>query len=510
MKSRTELFVYNSSTMVAQTIIAMVANFIIPKILMTVYGSEINGFVVSVKQFVAYFLLVEAGITGASTVSLYKPLAEQNIPAINGVLSAAKKFYYQSGWAFVGLVSLLAIFYPLFIKTNLLSFWQMFITVFALGATGVMDFFTLSKYRLLLSASQRIYVISFGRILYAVLNVIITWVLAKAGCSVVTLQVALIISVIARTALLQWYVKKNFPFVDYNAKPDNSSIKDRWNVLYLDLLSNLQTCLPVMLATMFTTLQEVSVYSIYALVLTGLKSVMGIFSSGLYASFGDVIARKQLETLQKSTQEFEQAYYSIITVVYSTALMLIIPFMALYTKGVNDANYMVPSLGFMFVLNGLLYNIKTPQGMLIISAGMFRQTRWQNTIQAAILAIVGLIGAKLWGLQGILFGVICSNLYRDIDLLFFIPKHLTHLSYKKTLKHGLAALGTFAAVAALWQHLPINIHSVMQWILYAIIITIAISAWTIALNYAIDRENMKNIYARIAGLVMKKLKKNKK
>ena len=106
MKSRTELFVYNSSTMVAQTIIAMVANFIIPKILMTVYGSEINGFVVSVKQFVAYFLLVEAGITGASTVSLYKPLAEQNIPAINGVLSAAKKFYYQSGWVFVGLVSL--------------------------------------------------------------------------------------------------------------------------------------------------------------------------------------------------------------------------------------------------------------------------------------------------------------------------------------------------------------------------------------------------------------------
>lgn len=509
MKTRTEIFVYNSTTIIVQRIIAMLAAFIIPRIIMTVYGSEINGFIVSVKQFVTYFYLVEAGISGASTVALYKPLADQNIPAINGVLSAAKKFYYQSGWAFVGLVALLAIFYPLFIKTNLLNFWQIFITVFALGATGVMDFFTLSKYRVLLSASQRIYVISFGRIIYSVLNVIITWVLAKAGCSVVTLQVALIFSVFARTALLQWYVRKNFPYVDYNAKPDNSSLKDRWNVLYLEVLSSLQTCLPIMLATLFTTLQEVSVYSIYALVLTGINSIMGIFSSGLYASFGDVIARKQQETLQKSTQEFEQAYYSMITIVYSTALFLIVPFVSLYTKGVNDVNYIIPSLGFMFVLNGLLYNIKTPQGMLVISAGMYRQTRWQNTIQAAIMAIVGLIGAKLWGLHGILFGVICSNFYRDIDLMFFIPKHLTHVSYKKTLKHGLAALATFGLVAGIWKTVPMQINSMTQWVCYAVIITIVISVWTIVLNYAIDRQNMKNVAARITGLVRKKLGKRR-
>ena len=507
MKTRTEIFVYNSMTVVLYRIIAMVTAFIIPRIIMTVYGSEINGFIVSVKQFVTYFYLVEAGISGASTVALYKPLADQNVPAINGVLSAAKKFYYQSGWAFIGLVTLLAIFYPLFIKTNLLNFWQIVITVFALGATGVMDFFTLSKYRVLLSASQRLYVISFGRILYAVLNVIITWVLAKAGCSIVTLQVALILSVIARTALLQWYVRKNFPFVDYNAKPDNSSIKDRWNVLYLEVLSSLQTCLPIMLATFFTTLKDVSVYGIYALVLNGINSIMGIFSSGLYASFGDVIARKQLETLQRATQEFEQAFYSIMAIVYSTALLLITSFISLYTKGVDDANYIIPSLGFMFVLNGLLYNIKTPQGMLVIAAGMYRQTRWQNTIQAAIMLIVGAIGAKLWGLHGILFGVICSNFYRDIDLLFFIPKNLTHVSYTKTLKHGLATLATFGVVAAIWKTVPLHIHSMTQWVCYAVIIVIPISIWTIALNYAIDRQNMKNVVERVIGLIRKKLGK---
>ena len=51
--------------MAMQQFVAMVVAFFIPRILLSVYGSEINGLVVSIKQFISYFLLVEAGISGA-------------------------------------------------------------------------------------------------------------------------------------------------------------------------------------------------------------------------------------------------------------------------------------------------------------------------------------------------------------------------------------------------------------------------------------------------------------
>ena len=509
MKGRTELFLHNSLTMAIQQVVAMIAAFIIPRILLSVYGSELNGFVVSVTQFISYFVLVEAGISGASIYALYKPLAENNTAAINGILSAAKKFYQTSGYIFLVLVCLLAILYPVFATSLQLSRWQIALVVFSLGAKGVLDFFTLSKYRVLLTASQKSYVISWAQIVYWLLNIVIVWVVAKMGFDIVTVQVAVVLSVFARSWILYRYTTTHFPFVNYTVPADIESIKDRWNVLYLQLLGSVQNALPIILATFFTSLKEVSVFSIYNLVLMGIMNLLGIFCSGLAASFGDVIVRSQKNILKKATQQFEQFYYILITVVYSTALLLIIPFIKLYTSNITDVNYILPWFGFMCVLNGLLYNLKTPQGMLVISAGMYRQTRWQSTTQALIAAVGGLIGAYFWGIYGIMGGLMLSNIYRDIDLLFFIPRHLTKLSYKRTLRHIWLVIITFGLTTILWYAWPFQIKTIPQWILYAIWSTSLIGLWVLVSNFLINRKNMKEIFERITKLMFRGLKKDK-
>lgn len=507
MKGRTELFLHNSFTTALQQVVAMASAFVIPRILMSIYGSEINGFIVSVTQFISYFVLVEAGISGASIYALYKPLADNNITVINGIISAAKKFYQTSGYIFLTLVCLLAVLYPLFAKTLQLSFWQISLVVFALGTKGVLDFFTLSKYRVLLTASQKSYIIASAQIVYLLLNILIVWWLAKLGYSIVVVQVAVVFSVFARSWILYYYTKKHFPYVDYKSKPDKESIKERWNVLYLQLLGSAQSALPIILATIFTSLVEVSVFSVYNLVINGIRGILDIFVSGLAASFGDVIARKQIKILQESTQQFEQAYYILITIIYSTALLLILPFIKLYTANITDADYILPWFGLICVVDSLFYNLKTPQGMLVISAGMYRQTRWQSTTQALIAALGGLLGAYFWGLYGIMGGLILSNIYRDIDLLFFIPKHLTKLSYLRTLRHQIIVLFTFALTTCIWYFYPITVNGIFDWIFKACLITTLIMVWTIFINFVIDRKNMINIFNRMYKLVLKKLKK---
>ena len=52
---------------------------------------------------------------------------------------------------------------------------------------------------------------------------------------------------------------------------------------------------------------------------------------------------------EKGYNEFEFAYYALITVVYKIAMVTIMPFIRIYTDGIVDVNYDIPILGF-FIL----------------------------------------------------------------------------------------------------------------------------------------------------------------
>ena len=94
--SRTEQFVKNTLATGLLQIITMISGFIIPKIMLVYFGSEVNGIVTSITQFIAYLTLLEAGLSGATVFSLYKPIAAGDTDAVNRILVAAKNLYYRS------------------------------------------------------------------------------------------------------------------------------------------------------------------------------------------------------------------------------------------------------------------------------------------------------------------------------------------------------------------------------------------------------------------------------
>ena len=72
--SRTKKFLYNSISTGFFQIVLMISGLITPRIMLKYYGSEINGLISSINQFIVYFNLVEAGLSGAAIYALYKPL----------------------------------------------------------------------------------------------------------------------------------------------------------------------------------------------------------------------------------------------------------------------------------------------------------------------------------------------------------------------------------------------------------------------------------------------------
>ncbi|HEY9059397.1 MAG TPA: hypothetical protein VIO64_02665 [Pseudobacteroides sp.] len=431
--NRTKYFFYNSISTAFYQIIVMIAGLIIPRVMLMFYGSEINGLVSSINQFVVYFNLVEAGLSGAAIYALYKPLAENDHKAINGVVAAAKKFYIQSGYIFISLTIGLAIIYPVMVKSNKISQIDIALLVLIFGINGALEFFTLAKYRVLLTADQKTYVISAASIVYIIVNTIIVVVMAIMGINIVVQRFVALLSIFLRSFILMIYVKRKYRYLLFNETPNFQCLDKRWDALYLQILGAVQTGAPVVILTiMANDLKIVSVYSIYFMVAASLNGLLSIFVNGVSASFGDVIAKGEKATLQKTYGEFEFLYYGLLSIFYSVAFVTIIPFIKIYTSGIKDINYNLPVIGFLFVLNGLLYNIKTPQGMLVIASGMFKETRMQSTIQALIIVIVGLVLTPVLGIYGVLSASILSNLYRVIDLVIYIPRKLTNLPVKST------------------------------------------------------------------------------
>ena len=110
------------------------------------------------------------------------------------------------------------------------------------------------------------------------------------------------------------------------------------------------------------------------------------------------------------------------------------PFMKVYTTRFTDAEYIRPVIAALFVAVGIISNIKTPQGMLVISAGLYKETKLQSLIQAVIIVVFSVALAPFLGMAGVLIGSVLSNLYRDIDLIFYIPKTVTKLKPIMTIR----------------------------------------------------------------------------
>lgn len=502
--NRTKKFLYNSMSTALYQAIVMIAGFITPRFMLVHYGSEINGLVSSINQFITYFNLVEAGLGSAAVYSLYKPLADNDHKRINAIVSAAKHFYYVSGAVFAVLVVALAAVYPSFAKVENMPYVIISFLVIALSSKSFLDFFSLAKYRVILTADQKTYVISLASTVHIILNTLVIVVLSMRNVNVLILYIVAIIPLVVRTLILSFYVKKNYKYLNYNEDPDNSALDKRWDALFLQIVQAVQVGAPTVIATVFTSLKTVSVYSIFNMVMNGINSLLNIFQNGLSASFGDLIARKEQKKLQKAYSEFEYAYYHLIFIIYTVAAVMLQFFVNIYTSKVTDVNYNQPLLAILFVVNGLLYNIKTPQGMLVISAGLYKETRWQSLTQALIAVIMGILLAIPFGLYGIMTALSLSNLYRVIDLLFFIPKNVTHMKVSESVIRIIRLLIVSVICFIPSMFIKIAVSNFLVWAVYAIIYTIFITLILAIESLLFDRECLFSLIKRVKSTIKSK------
>jgi O-antigen/teichoic acid export membrane protein len=507
---RTKLSLYNTISAIVLQIINMIVNLVLPQVMIRVYGSAINGLVTSIRQIISYFNLVEAGLSGAAVYALYKPLANKDKDDIDGILSASNRFYNISGFIFSGLVLVTAFIYPMFTSGQGISVVTIAALVLIIGASGSLEFFAVGKYKVLYTADQKSYVISLINAVAVVINAAIILLLAILHVDIVIVQLIALVSFIARSFLYVAYGKLKYSRINFKVPPRNEALDKRWDALFLQVLGVATTATPVVVTSLVLGFKEASVFTVYNMVFASVLALLTTFSGGLSAMFGELLARSELGILQKAYQQYEYLYYGLLAWGYACAAILIMPFMEIYTRKFTDAVYIRPGIAALFVAVGVLSNIKTPQGMLVISAGLYKETKIQSLIQAVIIVVISAVLAPFLGISGVLIGAVLSHLYRDIDLLFYIPKTVTKLKATMSVRRVLRLVLLFSAAVFPVIHLiDMKPGNLLKWALYAI--PTAIWAFIIIAggNIIMERKMAAEVLSRIKGLYRKRFEGGK-
>ncbi len=452
--------------------VAIAFGMILPRLFVVSYGSEVNGLLNSLNNFLVCLNLFEAGIGAASLQALYGPVGRGQWDDINGVLSATNEYYRKTGkWYLICLI-LLSLGYPLIVESELHSLTIMG-AVFLSGIGNVVNFYLQGKYTLLLRAEGKNYIqvnlativstlVSLSKVLLIYLGADIVLILAT-GFAIQCIQ----------TVYLLLYIRRNYPKLNLKAEPNYGAVSQK-NFALVHQIGNLVfNNTDVMLITVFCGLKAVSVYSMFKMITGHLDQILNILVSSFNFMFGQSY-QTDLVQYRKMIDLADSVYGALAYAAYAVALYLFLPFMEIYTSGVTDINYVDSKLAVLFVATAILSHTRVPMCQTVEIAGHFKQTMSRSVAETVINIVVSLLGVFLWGIYGVLLGTVVALLYRTNDFIIYANTRCLDRSPWRTYGIYLVNLAVLLATTIVFDILfgSIAIDSFLTLVVVAIPVTL--------------------------------------
>lgn len=457
----------NAATMLANQLVATLCGMLIPWVMIDTFGSEAYGATTSIAQFLSYISILEGGIGRAARGELYKPLAEGNIENISRVYLAVRRFFNTIGAVFLGYALILSLCYYDIADVSAFSRDYIFWLVIVMTIGKFAEFMGGYSNITLFNADQRQYVSNITVIGTALLNVLLVVILSRSGCELLWVKLGSSLVFVLKPVIYSIYLKKHYTIIRTN---ERAKLKNQWTAIGQHIAYFIQNNIAVFVLTVFADLKTVAVYSIYHLVSYSLRNVVTSFGSGMEALFGDMIAKNEKETLLKVYKRYKLILTLLTLTLFGAAMVLIIPFIKLYTAGVTDANYHQPLFAGILLLGEAVYCLILPCYNLPIAAGKLKESR-AGAYGEAIVGVVVSVALVFWNpLVGIGIGLLASMLFKGIYLIAFSARHILCVSQWRLLRDffGTVAVLCVMGYGGIWVSNYLSIEHYFSWALHGI------------------------------------------
>ena len=480
-------------------ITTIICGFILPKLILNHFGSEVNGLVNSITQFLSLISFLDLGVGAVFQSSLYKPLAEYDNESISRIFVSGQSYFTRLAELLLGYVIILVFIYP-FISNQNFGFVFTATLIAAISISSFAQYYFGMANGLFLTADQRGYISYNVQIITLIINTIACYILIKAGASIHIVKLATSCIYLARPIVLKIYVDKHYQ-IDKKIKYDDEPIKQKWNGLAQHIASVVLESTDTIVLTMFSTLSNVSIYSVYYLVIAGIKQLFTATTNGVQALIGELYAKDDNNELNRVFAWTEWIIHTATTFVFGCTAVLIVPFVLVYTKGIIDADYNQPVFSLLIVFAYAAYCYRLPYHIVIKAGVHYKQTQRCYIIATIVNIVISVLTVYWFGLIGVAIGTLVAMLYQTVWMAWYDSKNIIHWPFRNFLKQISVDSIIFFCGYFASRIIIISSYAYISWVVMAIKVALIWSVIAIVINIIFYKSSMEKILRRILSSI---------
>ncbi|SNU06243.1 Membrane protein involved in the export of O-antigen and teichoic acid [Lachnospiraceae bacterium] len=467
-------------------LIVIILGVIIPRVMITSYGSDANGLVSTTTQIFSYLALLEAGIGQSARVALYKPIACNNKEEISSVVLSAESYFRRITYYYgLGVIVLSAII-PFVIKSEL-SHLTILLVFLLEGMSGVISFYFIQTPTVLLNADGKGYVNNSINLVNKILGYLSKIILAYFGISIVLIQFVFFLITLIKVIFYRLYIRKKYYWIENEkGKPDYSILKDKNSYLLTEIAWTIFSSTDMIVLSLFISTKLSSVYSVYNLIYSNINLLLNAVAGSILYVLGQVYHRsiKEYEDVHDS---MNTVFIGSITILVSVSYILTIPFIKLYTNGVSDVKYVYEQLPLMFAMVQLLSWSRYVNGNLTALGGYAKSTSYISLVEAIVNVVLSIVLVNKFGIVGVLIATVLALPVKVLWCIYISDKIILNRSYKKTVIITGSNYLFFFAVVFLNRFLHMDILSYGAFAFKGFLTAAVIGVMGVGLNILVNR-----------------------
>lgn len=472
-------------------IFTFISGLIIPRIILVYFGSEVNGLITSLNQFLSFISLVEGGLGSIVLASLYKPIQKNDNKEIASVLYTANQFYFQVAIVFITYSVIITLLYPYIANTN---FDAKYIGLMSgiLCLNMIVQYYLSISNRLYLEASKRGYIVYNTQSILIVITTFGTALLVRFVPNIFALKFYRVLVYSLQPIIFNYFTSKYISRA--KCEFENKDLKEkRWSGLGQNIAFFIHSNTDVAVLTIFSSLTSVSIYSVYSMIVVGLRTVVITIKNGFNPVLGEALAKNDKDQLTRQFNIFEFIMDNVSIVVFGCTARLIVPFVSLYTQGIQDADYKQPIFALILVLSELIFCMREPHLSLDYDAGKFKETQFGAYGEAIINLISSVILVNKFGIIGVAIGTLIAVIFRTIYHVYYNKKNVINRDIILFLKRVLVAVCSIFAFCFESQYSRLQMNDYLSWFISAIFILAIYALIVVAFNFFVDYRYTKKI-----------------
>lgn len=479
IESRVKKSLLNARVNIVFMLISIFIAFFSRKIFIECLGVEFVGLTSTLRSLLGFLNIAELGVGTAIAVTLYKPLADGNQQEIENIVSVLAFLYSIVGTFILIAGIILSFFLPSFFKTECPT-GVIYLAYYAFLLSSLITYFINYK-QTLLNADQKNYVVTKYIQTANIIKLLLQMTMAKYFSNLyIWIAIEFAFGLLA-ALILNIRIRKTYPWLNTSIKDGYKKLNHYKKVLVMvqqlfitKISSFSQQQLSPILINSFVNISMVTYYSNYLTIVEKLSVFINALLGSTYASVGNLVAEGDKKKIMDIYKELTAIRFLVSGTYTFLIYHLIEPFITLWLGG----EFILGKTTLCLILvNLFISQYRGTTDQFLSGYGLFKDV-WASITEVIIFVGVAIWGGQMWGLNGILLGIVVSkSLVVVLWKPFFLFSQGFHLPVKNYWmlwgKNIFAILICWGFCSLTFQSfLTVDINNFLEWFGYASLMTI--------------------------------------